>query len=303
MKPDLVILAAGLSTRFDDGLKQLQPVGPSGETFIDYAIYDALHTGFGRIVLLIRPELEEELDHAVGSQWRGRTEVVYAYQTLDDVPPGHVVPDGRQKPWGTGHALLAAAPILEGPFGVLNADDFYGTAAFRLLANHMSRQGAEPVQAGAGYRLRQTLSPHGGVSRGVCEVDAEGFLTGIREVLDIEMTPRGIVGRPAGAEEPIELTGDERISAGFWGFTPDVLELLRQGFEAFLDAEGSDASSEYRIPDALAGGIAAGGLRVQVLDAPGPWAGITYPEDVGRVRAKVRGLVDAGTYPRDLFHG
>ncbi len=301
MRPDMVILAAGFSSRFDDGLKQLQSVGPSGETFIDYAIHDALAAGFGRMVLVVRPELEPELEHAVGSHWRGRTDVVYAFQELDDLPPGHTVPDGRQKPWGTAHAVLAAAPHLEGPFAVLNADDFYGATAYRLLANHLARQDEDPVQAKAGYRLRQTLSPHGGVSRAVCEVDGEGFLTGIREVLDIRMTPHGIVGRPAGADEEIPLTGDERISAGFWGFTPEAVDLLRDGFPEFLDAKGSDPEAEYRIPDALADPIASGRLRVRVLDAPGPWAGITYAEDVGRARAKIRGLIDTGQYPRHLF--
>lgn len=299
--PTLVLLAAGLSSRFGEGLKQLLPVGPHGATLMDYAIHDALAAGFRRVVFVTRPELEARLEEAVGRRWRGRADVVYAHQRLNDLPGGKLVPVGRTKPWGTAHAVLAAVPCMEGPFAVLNADDFYGAAAYRLVADHFAQHDADAAtQALPAYRLRQTLSPHGGVSRAVCDVDGEGYLTGIREVLEIRATEDAIVGNAAGGEA-LRLTGEERISANFWGFTGTVLGVLRSGFAAFLDGHAAEPSSEYRIPDALAPALAEGRIRVRVLDAPDPWAGVTFKEDVPAVGAVIRGLIEAGDLPEHLF--
>jgi hypothetical protein len=308
-----------MSSRFGEGLKQLQPVGPNGATLMDYAIHDALAAGFGRVVFVTRPKLEPRLEEAVGRRWRGRADVVYAHQRLDDLP-GRPVPAGRSKPWGTAHAVLAAAPHLDGPFAVVNADDFYGREAYRLVAAHFAEHDdGGCVQALPAYRLRQTLSPHGGVSRAVCQVDGDGYLTGVREVLEIRETADGIVGRavpealdgaPAGtAVHPgvacgpglLHFTGEERISANFWGFTTAALDVLRSGFADFLEAHAAERSSEYRIPDALAPALADGRIRVRVLDVPGPWAGVTFQADVADVRAMIRGLIEAGDYPEDLF--
>jgi MobA-like NTP transferase domain len=302
---DLVILAAGLGSRFG-GLKQVAPVGPGGELIVEYSAHDARRAGFGRVVFVIRRDLERDFRAAIGRRLEGRMDVAYAFQELADVPPPHAPPAGRTKPWGTGHAVLAAAAAVRGPFAVINADDFYGAAAYRALAAHF--RGADPAGPGAvrpeyalvGYPLRQTLSEHGSVNRGLCRVDAAGRLTGLDEVLKIERTPDGRARHPlpGGGWQP--LNGDEIVSMTCFGFGPALFGQLRELFAAFLDRQGRSETAEFYLPVAVNDLMAAGRAAVRVLHADGRWFGVTHREDLPAVRAAVAELIAGGEYPDRL---
>jgi len=279
--PALVILAAGVGSRFG-GPKQLSPVGPSGETLLDYAIYDAMRAGFTRAVLVIREELRAPLRDHVARVIRAALPVDYVEQP---------VPEGRGKPWGTGHAVLAARDAVgEAPFAVCNADDYYGPGAYRLLAEHLTAKAtAPPLHALVGYRLDATLSAHGGVARAVASTAPDGMVTRLVEVKNVR---RGVGS----------FTGAEQVSMNLWGFTPDVLAVLEEQFTAFLDATrragGPDA--EFLLSTALGDQVMAGRARLRVLPAPDRWLGMTFAADVEAVRAALAELVRAGTYPADL---
>ena len=287
--PALVILAAGVGSRFG-GPKQLSPIGPCGETLLDYAIYDALRAGFSRAVLVIRKELAAPLREHVSAVTGGAVPVDYVEQR---------VPEGRAKPWGTAHAVLAARDALEGPFGVCNADDFYGPSAYRLLAEHLTGRTAPPEHALVGYRLDQTLSEHGGVARAVAACGPDGLLVRLVEVRDV-IGGRGLgIRGSTAANEQLEFTGSEQVSMNLWGFTREVFAALEEQFAAFLAAHRAP-DAEFLLSTALDEQVTAGRARLRVLTAPDRWLGMTFAADVPAVRAAIGALVRAGTYPADL---
>ncbi len=294
---DLVILAAGMGSRFG-GLKQVQPVGPHGELIIEYSIFDALRAGFDRLVLVIRKDIEADFRATIGRRLESRIAVEYVFQELTDVPAAHRAHAGaRTKPWGTGHAVLAAREVVKRPFAVINADDFYGAAGYRALATHFA---GSSDYALVGYPLRQTLSEHGSVSRGVCAVDAAGRLKNITELTKIEQTAAGVrYLDSAGVAQP--LTGDETVSVNFWGFTPAVLPQLQSLFEDFLVARSADPKAEFYLPTAISDLNERGAANVALLRSESAWFGITYREDLPGAMQAVRDLVAAGRYPAPLW--
>jgi MobA-like NTP transferase protein len=302
----LVVMAAGLGTRFG-GPKQLEPLGPAGATLLDYSIYDARRAGFGTVVLVVRDELEAAVRDTIGARWGGRgggrAALVYARQRLDDVPTGLAIPPARTKPWGTGHAVLAAAPELSGPFAVVNADDFYGRDAFRLAAQFLAagHAGESPdTFANIAYLLRDTLSPAGGVNRAVCRPDGDGWLETVEEVVDIRRLGDGAYAGVDPRGRPVRLAADAPVSMNMWAFTPAVFALLRRGFAEFLSQAGR-RGSEFLIPHGVQDAVRRGEARVRLLGTRGRWLGLTYPDDRPRVEAALRQLVTAGEYPERLW--
>jgi len=296
--PTLVILAAGIGSRYG-GLKQMEPVGPSGEFIIDYAVYDAVRAGFDRVVFVIRPDIEEDFKATVGeriSRAAPDVSLGYVFQDLSDVPPGFTVPADRAKPWGTGHATLTAAAAVEQPFAVINADDFYGAEAYRLLADFLRETaGDEAHYAMVGYRLRKTVSDHGYVARGVCATDSEGYLTDVEELTRIEKHADGIRFGER------ELTGDETVSMNFWGFKCSFFEHLAAEFGHFLSGLDADPAAELFVPTVVNTLIQAEKVRVSVFETSSAWLGVTYREERDTVAAEIRKLIDAGEYPADLW--
>lgn len=284
MSLQLVILAAGLGSRYG-GLKQLEAIGPGGHTLMEYSLYDAHRAGFGEAIFVIRPDMQDAFrDYA--TRFGGGLSWHTVLQRLEDVPPGVVVPAERAKPWGTAHAVLAAAPLIHAPFAVLNADDFYGAEAFASLAPFLRDQtgGGPPRYAVVGYRLRDTLSAAGSVNRGVCHIDAEGWLQSIEEVTGIDRSR---------ADDPV-------VSMNLWGFTPAVFDTLRRGLVEFFDAP-EVARGEYLLPTVIRSAIERGQCRVRVLEPGSQWFGITHQADRPGVVAALQALVTAGRYPDRLW--
>jgi hypothetical protein len=293
----LVILAAGIGTRFR-GAKQLETVGPGGEILADYAAFDASRHGFGRVVLVTREGIDPPLVERAERWKRLGLEVAFAHQHLDDLPGGRSAPPWRLKPWGTVQAVLAARAHVKGPFAVANADDFYGSQGYAVLATHFASRPDE--LAVVGYRLGDTLSAYGGVSRGLCHVTADGMLKSVVELREVARKNATIQGRePSG--EVITLTGDETVSMNLWGFWPTVFESLERTFVNFLELEWNDADAECLIPGAVGAVIARRSGRVRVLKAQSRWFGLTHPADVADARTALAGMVAAGEYPRVLF--
>lgn len=292
--PTLVVLAAGLGSRYGDA-KQIAGVGPHGEWLLEYALHDALAAGFGKIVLVIRPELRAPLQERLGPVLQGRARLEFVVQSSDHVPPGCTPPAARSKPLGTGHALWCCKDQLDGPFAVINADDYYGSHAFLLLAEHFARS-AEPAMVG--YRLDATLSAHGGVNRGVCDVDARGCLRGVTEITGIVRGADGALQgtAPDGAQRT--LTDASTVSLNCWGLHPNLLPDLEAGLVAFL--QHADARSEYFLPAAIDQHVASRGLALHVLPTPDHWLGLTYPGDRPHVEAALAALHADGTYPASL---
>jgi UTP-glucose-1-phosphate uridylyltransferase len=284
---DLVILAAGMGSRFG-GLKQVQPVGPAGELIIEYSAYDALQAGFGRLVLVIRKDIEADFRATIGRRLESRMEVTYVFQETGA---------GRTKPWGTGHAVLAAKAAVTRPFAVINADDFYGAAGYRALAGHFA--GSQDY-AMVGYPLKQTLSEFGTVSRGLCATDATGRLKSITEVTKIEKTAGGArYTDPAGGVK--SLTGEEIVSMNFWGFTPAVFGQLEKMFADFQAKHAGDPKAEFYLPTAISRLNERGEARVALLRSADAWFGITYREDLAASQAAISALIKAGKYPAPLW--
>jgi hypothetical protein len=300
MKLSLVILAAGLSTRYR-GLKQLDAVGPNGEALLDYGIYDAVQSGFARFVFVIRPELEQLFRDHLRNRLAGSVACDFVHQRLEEIPDGFAVPANRDKPWGAGHALLMAEKVLAEPFAVCNADDFYGATAYALLHEQLRNIVVQqpPVFTMVGYGLRATLSSHGGVSRGVCLIDGEGYLEAVTEVRNIEELGGRITGT-AESGEVRELDGGEIVSMSLWGFTPAFFPLLQDGFIRFLRECGEDPGREFLTGNVLNDAIGAGRVRIRVLRAEEPWFGVTFPMDRHRVAERIHELVARGRYPEDL---
>ena len=280
------------------GLKQIDPVGPNDETIIDYSVFDALRAGFGRLVFVIRQDIQAQFKEIVGARFESRIPVEYVFQELDKLPSEFSVPAGRTKPWGTAHAILSAANTVREPFAAINSDDFYGAQSYRLLAQHL--QSGSPDYAMVGFVLRNTLSDFGSVARGVCQVGAEDYLQSVVERTKIERDGTGARDTsPAG--EVIKLTGDEAASMNMWGFTPAVFPQLQKCFQEFLERYGWDLKSEYYIPSAMNGLVLAGKARVKVLRSGGSWFGVTYREDRPRVVESIRQLITRGEYPEKLW--
>lgn len=299
--PELVVMAAGVGSRFG-GLKQLEPVGPGGEKLIDYSIFDALRAGVERVVFVIRREMESDFHALVGSRFTGRVEVVYAHQELDDVPAGFVPPADRTRPWGTAHAILAARQAVHAPFIVINADDFYGAAAYGVAAGFLRAPAVAPPErwAMAGYHLANTLSTHGTVSRGVCAVGPGGLLRDIVERTALAPCDGGARETgPDGADR--RYPGDTPVSMNFWAFTPAIFPHLTERFARFLEAKGQDLKSEFYIPAVVKELMDEGLATVNVLDSPDPWFGLTYREDRDAVAARLRALIARGDYPPGLW--
>ena len=306
MQPTLLVLAAGMGSRYG-GLKQLDAVGPSGETIIDYSVFDAKRAGFGKIVFVIRHDIEEAFKEGIGSRYEKVLPVGYAFQELDALPEGFSVPEGREKPWGTAHAILCARDLIEEPFAVINGDDFYGQDGFQVLADYLSS--SSPVTPEGredycmvGYRLRNTLSKHGSVARGICYSDAEGMLEKAVETLGIE--PDGNAARYADPEEKgkwLPLTGEEIVSMNLWGFQPSLFGYIESAFGDFLKARGQEMKSEIYIPTIVNDLIQAGRARARVLSSDAVWFGVTYREDKTHVEESIAGLVKDGVYPSPLW--
>jgi dTDP-glucose pyrophosphorylase len=286
MDASLVVLAAGMGSRYG-GLKQLDPVGPSGEILLDYSVAGAVLAGIGKVVFVIRREMLDLFRECVGTRYESEILVEYAFQEMEPLPGGRVSPPGRIKPWGTGHAVLAAAPLVRGPFAVINADDYYGSAGFSKLAVFLSS--AHPGEyAMVGYRLDRTLSEHGAVSRGICRVDDNGLLLEIKECPAIARRPatsRGGTDIVAEGNPALLLTGAEPTSMNFWGLMPDLFPKLERLFDEFLEEQGDDPGAEFYLPAAISSLISDGEATVQMLHSDDLWLGLTYPEDRARVVA------------------
>jgi UTP-glucose-1-phosphate uridylyltransferase len=295
MKPTLVIMAAGIGSRYG-GLKQIDPVGPSGEIVLDYSVYDAIQAGFGKVVFIIRPDIAEAFKEVIGQKLDGRIEVEYVFQTLDKLPDGFTVPEGRTKPWGTGQAVLMAAPVVHEPFSVINADDFYGRESLRVVADRL--KAADMNGTGfcmAGFYIKNTLSPNGGVARGYCKVQ-NGKLCRIVERYNIERKENGIIRYDGGT-----MADDDMVSMNTWGFTPRLFDFLARGFEEFLANKGAELKSEFYLLEVVDGMIQRGETEVAVLPTNEKWMGVTYADDKPQVMAGIRALVKAGVYPSNLW--
>ena len=295
--PTLLVLAAGMGSRFG-GLKQIEPVGPGGETIIDYSIYDALRAGFGKLVFVIRKDIEEQFKQIVGARFEKRVAVEYVLQELDKLPAGFNVPAGRSKPWGTTHAILMAADAIHEPFAAINADDFYGAESYRALSGHL--QTGTPDYAMIGFILRNTLSEFGSVARGVCRVNGNAYLEDIVELTAIEGDGAHAKNTDA-AGQVTSLSGDEAVSMNMWGFNPDIFAKLQERFEEFLRLNGSDAKRECYIPNTVNELVLAGQAKVKVLHTNDSWFGVTYREDHPRVVESIVRLVREGHYPERLW--
>jgi len=297
MSPTLIVLAAGMGSRYG-GLKQIDPVGPSGETVLDYAVFDAARAGFGRVVFVIRRDFEELFRAKIGARYAGRIAVDYVFQSFDALPGGFAPPAGREKPWGTGLAVWCAREAVRENFAVINADDFYGADSFAQLAKFLSEtrhtSQVTPHFAMIGFKLANTLSEHGAVSRGVCAAGADGTLRSI-----VEET--GITPADVGAGAGRKFSGGELVSMNCWGFTPALFAELEALFAGFLSARGGDAKAEFYLPAAVSAMIAGGQATVRVLPTESAWFGVTYREDKPRVQAAITELVRRGVYSEKLF--
>ena len=291
--PTLLVLAAGMGSRYG-GLKQLDPVGPGGETLLDYSVHDAMRAGFDRVVFLIRRDIEKDFRSQIGARYEGKIAVDYAFQQLDDLPDGFVPPPGRTKPWGTAHAVWCARETIHAPFAAINADDFYGAESFRLLGAFLSAvdPAAHPATfAMAGYRLDKTLSEHGTVARGICEAGADHLLRGVEEITDLARRADGTIGSGNRTFAP-----DTPVSMNFWGFTPQIFPLLGGKLGGFLAANAGSEKAEFYIPSAVAEMISTGEATVRVIPTASDWFGVTYREDRPKVVESIARLVSSGAY-------
>lgn len=300
MKPTLFILAAGMGSRYG-GLKQLDGVGPSGETIMDYSVFDAIRAGFGKIVFVIRHDFEQDFREKVLAKYSSHIPVEVCFQSVDSLPEGFTCPEGRTKPWGTNHAILMAKNIIKEPFAVINADDFYGRNGFEVLAEDLSRlNGTKGDYCMVGYRIGNTLSESGTVNRGVCTKNRSNYLTDVVERINIGRNAEGKITYPDGDTE-VELDKNTPVSMNMWGFTPDYFQYSEEYFVKFLKENLNKDKSEFYIPVVVNDLINRGIARVRVLDTTASWFGVTYNEDRPAVVAKLAELVKNGEYPSPLF--
>lgn len=294
--PTLLVLAAGMGSRYG-GLKQLDPVGPDGESIMDYSIFDARRAGFGKVVFVIRKSIEQPFKEKIGTRYEKRVPVEYVFQEIGKLIPGLAPPPGRTKPWGTTHAILMAADTIHEPFAVINADDFYGAGSFRVLVQHL--QSGTPDDALVGFVLRNTLSEFGAVARGVCHVSDDGYLKDVEELKTIARQGTRITNIQAGQETV--LSGGELVSMNMWGFTPRIFPQLCKYFKRFLKSYGEDLNAECYIPATVNSLIQDGQTRVRVLCSDDTWFGVTYREDRPLVVQSIGRLIEQGAYPRRLW--
>jgi len=305
MSPTLLVLAAGMGSRYG-GLKQIEPIGPphdtgsdSGrETIIDYSVYDALRAGFGKVVFVIRKEIEQQFQEFVAARFREHIPVEYVFQETENLPQGFFAPPGRTKPWGTTHAVLMAADAIHEPFAIINADDFYGAQSYRLLANYLKSDAGG--YAMVGFVLRNTLSEFGSVARGVCRVTQDGCLEDVTEMTHVEKVG-DLVRNTDGKGRVTDLTGNELVSMNMWGFTPSIFAQMRDEFRKFLERHGSDLQSECYLPSTVNALVSVGSASVRVLRTNESWFGVTYREDQARVVESIGRQIQDGYYPKRLW--
>ncbi len=295
MQPALVIMAAGMGSRYG-GLKQIDPVGPSGEIVLDYSVYDAIRAGFGKVVFIIRPDIEEAFKQVIGDKLAGKIDVETVFQTLEKIPADFPIPGNRTRPWGTGQAVLMAREVVQEPFAVINADDFYGRETFEVLGRRLAATDENSTNfCMVGFYIKNTLSANGSVARGYCDVQ-DGKLATVTEYFDIERKDDGVIHHRDGT-----MNDDDMVSMNTWGFTPKLFQYLENGFVSFLEREGGELKSEYLLPELVDGLIQSGAATVDVLPSNEKWMGVTYTEDKPLVMAGIRTLIDAGVYPVDLW--
>ena len=300
MKPTLFILAAGMGSRYG-GLKQLDGLGPNGETIMDYSVFDAMRAGFGKVVFVIRKDFEEDFRKVVLSKYADHVPCEVCFQGIDNLPEGFTRNPERTKPWGTNHAVLMAKDLINEPFMVINADDFYGKESFEVMAKFLlDVNGQQGKYCMAGYRVGNTLSEYGTVSRGVCATDKLGFLTDVVERTAIESKDGHIVFPDENGNE-VEIPFDTPVSMNMWGFTPEYFVHAEESFKEFLKVNAKELKAEFYIPTLVNDLIKAGKATCQVLDTTAKWFGVTYADDRQMVVDKIQALVDAGVYPNKLF--
>jgi UTP-glucose-1-phosphate uridylyltransferase len=300
MKPTLLILAAGMGSRFG-GLKQVEPVGPNDEAIIDYSIYDAIRAGFGKVVFIIRESFADAFKEKFDAKLKGKIEVDYVFQELDMLPEGFSLPEGREKPWGTAHAILCARNAVNEPFCALNADDFYGFNAYKVMAKFLTESKDQQEYSMVGYKLNETLSEFGSVSRGICEEDKNNNLIKIVETLKIVKRGNEIISIENDGSEK-QLSGNEIASMNNWGFKTSIFDQLEKRFSQFLKTEIDKPKSEMYIPSVVFDLIDDKMATVKVLEANSPWFGVTYKEDKPFVIEKINALIASGEYPGKLWN-
>ena len=303
-KTTLVVMAAGIGSRFGGGIKQLEPVGPNGEIIMDYSIHDAMEAGFNKVVFIIRKDLEKDFREIIGNRIEKLIEVEYAFQELDNLPEGFRKPEGRTKPWGTGQAVLSCKGIVKEPFAVINADDYYGKEAFVRVHDYLVEDHEDTGKFDfcmAGFILGNTLSDNGAVTRGVCKVE-NGYLTDVVETGGIEKLPDGGAGVPGPDGKLVPIDAKGYVSMNMWGLTPDFLDEVEKGFKEFLQGlKPGDIKAEYLLPSIIGGLLKEGRATVKVLESEDKWYGVTYKEDKPVVVAAVQALKDKGLYPQKLW--
>lgn len=300
MKPTLLVLAAGLGSRYGS-LKQMDRIGPNGESIIDYSVYDAVKAGFGKVIFVLREEIVDDFYDIFANTYKDKIEVDHVVQQLSDIPEGIHLNPNRVKPWGTCHAVLSAKDKLKDPFAVINGDDFYGFEAFKVMAEFLSQSDPGDIydQAMVGYILRNTLSEHGFVSRGICTTDKDNYLTGVTERTHIEKIDQEIFF--IDNEETVTLGGEEVVSMNFWGFTPALLPVFSEIFKDFMQEKGQELKSEFYIPYATNILVEQDQIRVKVLESDAKWFGVTYSEDKAFVMGKLQELSSNGIYPEKIW--
>ncbi|TLX74034.1 nucleotidyltransferase [Labilibacter sediminis] len=298
MKPTLLVLAAGMGSRYG-GLKQLDTLGPNGESIIDYSVYDAIQAGFEKVVFVIRESFAEQFKARFEPHLKGRIETEYVYQELDNLPEGFTLPEGREKPWGTGHAILMAKNSIKGAFAIINADDFYGREAYQTVVDFVETSKEDSEYAMVGYSLDNTLSEHGTVSRGVCETDANENLVNIIERTKIGYLDGKVVYWEG--DDVTELTGKEPVSMNFWAFKNSFFTALEDGFLEFLKEKGTELKSEFYFNSLVDKMIKADKATTKVLSSDARWFGVTYQEDKPIVQKSLQTLIENGVYPANLW--
>jgi len=299
MKPSILVLAAGMGSRYG-GNKQLDEVGPSGETIIDYSIYDAIRAGFGKIVFVIRRDIEDQVKERFVKRLKGKIEVDYVFQDITNLPEGVKVAPDRQKPWGTSHAILVAKDKMKEPFGVINADDYYGVESFRILHDFLVNDKDPDCYSIVGYKLGNTLSEHGHVNRGVCGVGDNGLLVNIVETRQIEKTASGAKA-PGADGSTLHFTGNEVVSMNLWGFKSSCFDYLGKEFRNFINNKGMDLKSELDIPTSVDKFVKSGSIKIKILMSNERWFGVTYREDKPFVVESIKEMINKGVYPERIY--
>ncbi|MBQ3087035.1 MAG: nucleotidyltransferase [Clostridia bacterium] len=297
----LVIMAAGMGSRYG-GLKQMDPIGPSGEVILDYSVYDAIEAGFDKVIFVIKHEIEDDFKALMQGKYEDRIKIEYAFQNIDNLPDGYSVPEGRTKPWGTGHAVLSCDGMIDGPFAVINADDYYGKETFRLIANELKNQNADNEFCMVGFKVENTLTENGHVARGVCQTDANGCLTEIVERTKIARRDGKIMFTEDDGETWTELAEGSTVSMNCWGFSGMMMTELKNRFSAFLDKNADNPlKCEYFLPFVVDELLKEGKVSVKVMDTTEKWYGVTYKEDKAVVMDALRQKVLDGIYPEKLW--